>query len=422
MMHGVAITSSLSWLARVAAFALLALAPVPAWAQQTAAAATPTPVPLASGGTIRLGMVTALSGPAKDLGINMRAGVLAAFEEANRAGGINGRTLELKSADDGYEGSRTGPQVRALIDQEGVIAFIGNVGTPTGVVTMPICKDKKVPFIAPFTGAASLRPTPPDPMVFHFRAGYHEEIGAMVDALLDHAGLKPTEIAFFTQRDAYGDAGFAGGLAAFKRRAAPEGFKPLHVRYERNTLDIESALAECLSARPAPKAVIMVGAYAPCGQFIRMARESGFSPLFLNVSFVGAEALAKDLGTGPAGEGVIVTQVVPTLDVETPLTKEFAAHLAALPKEMAVEPCLGALEGYLAGKMACLALAKCKDQPTAASFAAALEGLGSFDLGLGTPMSLSATDHQASHTVWPSVLRAGRVVALDWKDLANMKK
>jgi ABC-type branched-subunit amino acid transport system substrate-binding protein len=367
-------------------------------------------------------MVSALSGPAGSLGLNMRAGVLAAFEEANHAGGIGGRTVELLCADDGYEPARTGQAVRQLIDRDGVVAIIGSVGTPTGVVAMPICREKRVPFVAPFTGAASLRPVPPDPMVFHFRAGYHEEIGAMVDALLDHAGLSFKDIAFFTQRDAYGDAGFAGGLAAFKRRGAPEGFRPLHVRYERNTLDVESALADCLSAEPRPRAIVMVGAYAPCAQFIRMARESGFNPLFLNVSFVGAEALARAFGAGKAGEGVIVTEVVPTLDRQTPLTKEFAQALSALPSQTRVEPSLGALEGYLSGRMACLALRKCRGEPTPKSFASALAGLGSFDLGLGTPLALDSKDHQACHTVWSSIIHGGRIVAFDWKDLSPAKK
>lgn len=420
MHHRVNPALVMTHLARKTARALAALAAAATLAGT--ALAQPAGPPPQAAESIRLGMVTALTGPAKSLGLNMRAGVLAAIEEANRTGGINGRTIELRCVDDGYEPARTGPVLRDMIEKDAVIAFIGNVGTPTGVVSMPICQEKRVPFVAPFTGAMSLRPTPPDPMVFHFRAGYHEEIGAMVDALIDHAGLALTDIAFFTQRDAYGDAGFAGGLAACARRGAPEGFRPLHVRYERNTLDIEAALADCLAAQPQPRAVIMVGAYAPCAQFIRLARESGFDPLFLNVSFVGAEALATDLGAGETGDGVIVTQVVPTLDVQTPAGLAFTGALAKLPTEYRVEPCLGAFEGYLAGRMACVALGKCEGTPTPAGFALALKELGSFDLGLGSPLTIDTSNHQASHAVWPSILRAGRVTAFDWTELARVAK
>jgi len=210
-----------------------------------------------------MGMAAPLTGPARSLGLNMRAGLLAAFAEFNRAGGINGRPVELLCEDDGYEPARTGLVVRGLIESQAVVAIIGNVGTPTGVIAMPICQEHRVPFVAPFTGAASLRPTPVDPMVFHLRAGYREEISQMVDALIDYAGLECNQIAFFTQRDAYGDAGFASGLAALRHRGAPDTFTPLHVRYERNTLDVEAALADCLLSAPRPRAVIMVGTYAP---------------------------------------------------------------------------------------------------------------------------------------------------------------
>ena len=53
----------------------------------------------------------------------------------------------------------------------------------------------------------------------------------------------------------------------------------------------------------------MVGTYGPCAEFIKLAHRSGFRPTFVNISFVGANALARELG--PEGEGVIVSQVVP---------------------------------------------------------------------------------------------------------------
>ena len=80
---------------------------------------------------IVLGMSTALSGPAADLGKNMKQGVLVGLKRANRAGGVNGRTLRLIALDDGYEPTRTAPNMRRLIQQEHVLVVIGNVGTPT---------------------------------------------------------------------------------------------------------------------------------------------------------------------------------------------------------------------------------------------------------------------------------------------------
>ena len=105
---------------------------------------------------IVFGQVAALTGPAQDLGQGMRQGILAAFAEANRAGGVSGRTLELKSRDDGYEPEKTVEATKASLSEDKVFALIGAVGTPTSKAGQPIATDAKVPFIGPFTGAEFL--------------------------------------------------------------------------------------------------------------------------------------------------------------------------------------------------------------------------------------------------------------------------
>ena len=52
---------------------------------------------------IVFGQSAALKGPAAALGLGMRDGILAAFHEANAAGGVHGRKLDLISYNDGYE-------------------------------------------------------------------------------------------------------------------------------------------------------------------------------------------------------------------------------------------------------------------------------------------------------------------------------
>src|SRR4029077_722014 len=101
--------------------------------------------------------VAALTGPAQDLGQGMRQGILAAFEDANRGGGVLGRTLALKSRDDGYEPEKTVEATKASLAEDKVFALIGAVGTPSSKATQPIATAAKVPFIGPFTGAEFLR-------------------------------------------------------------------------------------------------------------------------------------------------------------------------------------------------------------------------------------------------------------------------
>ena len=364
---------------------------------------------------IVLGMSTALSGPAADLGLRMRTGVQALIDETNAAGGVHGRTLRLVALDDGYEPNRTGPNMHRLIENENVHCVIGNVGTPTAVVAIPITMAAKTPFFGAFTGAGNLRKNPPDRYVINYRASYAEETGAMVDGLMDHGGVAPEEVAFFTQRDAYGDAGFAGGLAALKRRGLKDETRVTHGRYERNTVSVEDALADILQSDPPARAVILVGSYAPCAAFIRLARQNKLDALFLNVSFVGTESLINALGA--EGDGVIVTQVVPHFDSDLPAVVEYRKALAA--SASTARPSFGSLEGYLAGRVLARALESIRDEPTHESIVGALEGLGTFDIGIGEKLHLDHDSHQACHCVWPTVIRNGHAVPFEWSELAR---
>ncbi len=373
------------------------------------------PPAAAEKGEILLGMSTALSGPAAELGENMKTGVLAALEEANRGGGIAGRSLRLVALDDQYEPAQTVPNMRELIDEKKVVAVVGNVGTPTAVAAIPIANEAKTPFYGAFTGAGVLRKTPPDRYVVNYRASYAEETAAMVDALVEQAGLRANEIAFFTQRDAYGDAGFVGGIAALRRHGLASEHDIAHGRYERNTLAVENGLAEVLQADPPPRAVIMVGAYAPCARFIELARDVGLDALFLNVSFVGAAPLAAALGE--KGEDVVVTQVVPHFDSDLPIVRAYREALSALNTQLM--PTFGSLEGYVAARILIRALRSIEGPPTREAVVDALEGLGDFDIGLGVALRLAPDEHQASHTVWPTILRGGKIRPLDWAELGG---
>lgn len=366
---------------------------------------------------LQFGMSTALTGPNAGLGLEMRRGVLSAFAEKNAAGGVQGLQLELIALDDGYEPSETGPNMRQLIEAEQVLGIVGNVGTPTAIVAAPIAQRSKTPFIGAFTGAGVLRKSPPDRYVINFRASYAEETSAMVDALVQ-SGIKPAEIAFVTQRDGYGDAGFAGGMAALLRHGVAGAGEIAHGRYERNTMAVEGALADLILQRPLPKAVILVGAYAPCAKLIRLAKECGFNPLFLNVSFVGASILAKEL----EGEvdGVIVSQVVPHVDERLPINTGHRAALTLIEAEPE-PPTQMSLEGYVVGRMLILTLERIEGKITREAIVEACESLGDFDLGLGVGLRLSGEEHQASHTVWATRIKGADVEPVEWSEVLGQE-
>jgi branched-chain amino acid transport system substrate-binding protein len=383
------------------------------WSREVQAAEADSPA------EIVLGMSTVLTGNAGNLGKDMQRGILAGLERANRNGGVNGRKLRLISLDDGYEPTRTGPNMRQLIEKDNVLAIIGNVGTPTAIVSVPFVNEQKTLLFAPFSGGPIVRNNPPDRYVINFRASYAEETAAMIDALIGIAGLKPEEIAFFTQRDSYGDAGFTLGMNALRRHGLIDQKTILHVGYERNTLAVEGAVADLILAEKPPRAVVMFGAYAPCAKFIRLCRDSDLSPLFLNVSLVGSGSLVDALGKTDAH--IIVTQVVPyPSDDSIPIVREYQDDLKATDSSASAG--FGDLEGYIAARILTLALEKIQGPPTREAVIDALEGLGKFDIGLGESLYLSRTEHQASHRVWPTILAGGRFEPFQWSDVTALSK
>lgn len=365
---------------------------------------------------IRLGMSTALSGPTAELGLRMRAGVELALQRCNYAGGIGGRKVTLISYDDGYEPYRVADNMTRLIEHDKVLAIIGNVGTPTAIAALPIIQQQQVLFFAPFTGAGLLRATPPQHYVINYRASYRQEIDAMVDALIDIGKLRPDQIAFFTQRDGYGDAGYVSGYAALKRHGLKDDRGILHVRYDRNTLAVENALADILLSRQDTRAIIMVGAYAPCAKFIRLARKSGLDALFLNVSFVSSDLLLRKLGSSNAR--VLVTQVVPPLDSAVPIVAQYSEDLHRFTPQHVAD--YVGLEGYISTRLLLHALATIPNEITRENIITALEQLGTCDIGVGVPLKLSKKQHQACQQVWLTELRNGKTVSINWQHIGKL--
>src|SRR3984893_16589365 len=317
--------------------------------------------------SITFGQAAVLEGPASALGQGMRAGIQAAFDEVNARGGVNGRKLKLISRDHGYEPDRAIAMTKKLIEEDKVFALIGPVGTPTSAAAQPIATAANVPFIGAFTGAGFLR-DPKLENVINVRASYGAETEAWIKHLTED--LKITKIAIFYQDDAFGRSGLDGVKAAMKKRnleLAAEG------TFERNTVAVKSALLTLKRAEP--EAVVMVGPYKPCAEFIKLARKIDFAPVFVNISFVGSVALAKELG--PDGNGVIVSQVVPSpWDASLKVVADYqSATKAADPK---AEPDFVPLEGYLVGRLASAALQKTGAEPTREGLLKAIKDTGNF--------------------------------------------
>ena len=352
---------------------------------------------------IRFGISAPFSGAAKELGNQMRLGIATAFNVANDGGGIGGRQAKLLVADDGYEPTRTADTMRQLFDKQQVFGFVGNVGTPTAVVALPYALDHHALFFGAFTGADLLRRDPPDRYVFNYRASYAEETDAVVRYLVKMRHLRPEQIAVFAQHDAFGDAGFAG-VAKAMRALRGDDSAILRLDYERNTVDVDNAVAGLRAHKTPIKAVVMVAAYRAAAKFIEKTRDLYPTMIYTNVSFVGSTALAGELMLlGPRfANGVIVTQVVPAVDGYSSAILKYRTALAKyFPGEA---PDYVSLEGYVDGTLLLEGLKRAGPQPDTEKLVDGLETLRNYDMGLGTLISFSQSEHQGSHKVWGTQL------------------
>lgn len=349
-----------------------------------------------SEGKIILGQSAAFTGPAAQLGIQFYKGAKVYFDQVNAQGGVGKRLIEIRILDDGYEPDRCAENTRKLIADD-VFALFGYIGTPTSVVALPQASKAKVPFIAPFTGAMALR-DPFNKYAFHVRASYNDETGLIVKQMTN-LGLK--KIAVFYQNDAYGKAGLDGVTLALTGL----GLKPVaQATVERNSVDVANAVKTLVAA--GPDAIIQISAYKSCAAFIREAKKSGYGGTYYNVSFVGTQALADELGK--EGAGVVVSQVMPSpYNAARPIAREFVEAVKAAGKDAQAN--FSSMEGYVAAKLFVEGLRRAGAKANRESLITGLESIGSQSLG-GFLAAFSPSDHVASHFVELSMLTGdGRV-------------
>jgi ABC-type branched-subunit amino acid transport system substrate-binding protein len=342
----------------------------------------------AQGDRILLAQSAPFTGPAAQLGIQFHQGAKVYFDQLNAQGGLHKRPVEIVKLDDGYEPDRCAENTRKLIAED-PLALFGYIGTPTSVAALPIATAAKMPFVAPFTGAMALR-QPLNRYAFHIRASYNDETELIVKQL---TSLGLHKIAVFYQNDAYGKAGLDGVELAMKSR----NMKVLaQAPFERNTVAVAPAVKTLVAAQP--DAIVQIGAYKACAAFIRQARAAGFGGTFFNVSFVGTQALADELGKEAAG--VVVSQVVPSpYNAARPITREFLQAVKKAGGDHQAN--FSSMEGYLAAKV--LAEGLRRGKPTRDGLIAGLESVSNEDFG-GFSVSFSPNDHVASKFVELSML------------------
>ena len=345
---------------------------------------------------ILIGQCAALSGPTERLGTGMNAGLKAAFEEANAKGGIHGRQIRFLADDDGYEPDKCVECTGKMIEEKGVFALAGYVGTPTGKVAAPMVQEYKIPLVGLFTGAMLLR-DPVQRYVINIRASYDDETEALVEHLTKNRSVQ--KVAVMYQNDSFGFSVLSGVEKALTRRKLALVAKG---SFERNTLDVKAGLAAVMAG--APDAVVIVGPYEPTAVFVRAAREAGLKAQLATISFVGTESLIAELGA--AAEGMMISQVVPSpADASLPLSRDYQNALKK--SEPAGTPSYVSFEGYVGGRVLIAALELAGQDLSREKLIDAFQGMQNVDLG-GMVFSFSPTNHQGSSQVYVTTVKDGK--------------
>lgn len=235
--------------------------------------------------------------------------------------------------------------------------------------------------------------------IFNVRGSYFDEAEAQVEYVTKARGVR--RIGVFIQNDAYGLAVKGGVVKALRKRdmtITGEGI------YERNTEAIAAGLLDLRKSNP--EAVSMVGTYRAMAAFIKKAKAEGFTPVFLNVSFVGTGALMKELGAD--GDGVLVTQVMPSPhDATLPIVAQYRSDMKAAGRG---ELDYTDLEGYVDAVVFAEILKKAGKNLTRESFTTAAESLR-IKVG-GLEFAFTPTSHQALKTVYLTRIAGGKAVPL----------
>ncbi|WP_457571772.1 ABC transporter substrate-binding protein [Desulfovulcanus sp.] len=359
---------------------------------------------------IVLGSSLALKGHAGYLGTQTLRGAKCYINYINDNGGVYGRKIKIIAYDDSYDPPKCLANTQRLLIDDQVFALFCYVGTPTTVKVLPMIEEAKIPLIGMFTGANALR-EPFNPYLINIRPSYYQETREAVRHLVQD--LKLQRIAVFYQYDAYGFDGLTGTELALK----DFGLAPVaRGSYIRGTLDIDEAFNKIRLSRA--QAVVMIGTYDPCAGFIQLAQEKDYHPVFYNLSFVGAEELARKLkGTK---EIVLMSQVVPPpISFEGVDNEDLPNYVNLLKRYYPGDtPNYVGFEGYINAKVLVEGLRRAGRDLTRSKLIKAIESIKNFSLEGDINVHFGTQDHQGMDKIYFTRLQKDEFVLIeDWEEI-----
>lgn len=320
-----------------------------------AAACVMTALPAHAADTIKIGLITALSGQSARAGEALTRGMTVAIDEINAKGGLlGGRKLELVRRDDEGNPAKGVLAARELIYKEKVAVLFGGLDTPVSMAIVPIANQEKVPFMGPWAAGTPITHNGANPN-FVFRV-------SAVDEVVDKAMLQYAQKAFGATKpglilvnNPWGESNEKGIVAAM----AAKGGKPVGVeKFEANDVDVVPQLGRLKAA--GADVLLMVGNVGPSAQVVKSLDRMGWKvPV---VSHWGPAGGRFTELAGPNAKNVHFVQTYSFFGSPSPVSTRVVNDLKAKYSDVKgpddITPAVGVANAYDATQLAALAIAK----------------------------------------------------------------
>lgn len=277
--------------------------------------------------TIRIGISVPLSGPVSDAGTAQLGGAKAFYEAVNAAGGVTlsdgkTRTIELIAYDDGYEPGRSAQNFRRLVEQDGVLAVVGGLGTAQNAAVLPVAKDLGVPQVFVASGASMFSTNPTEnPWTIGWQPTYESEGEALAQAAV--ALDRPVTVAVIRQNDDLGNAflnGFRRGIEGSQVTILDE-----IQTYEAADTTVDSQITT-LAATNADVLLSAVAVVRLQVSALTKARELGWNPIVLLPGFTQGFSTVLQ----PSGADTFFDEIYSTGFVKIPSDPQWSSDPAVV--------------------------------------------------------------------------------------------
>lgn len=222
-----------------------------------------------SGDEIVIGEYGSLTGTTATFGQSTDNGIQMAFDEINKAGGVLGKKVKIIVEDDQSKPEEAATAVTKLINQDNVVAILGEVSSSRSLAAAPICQSSKIPMISP----SSTNPRVTQTGDYIFRVCFIDPFQGAVMAKFAADTLKLKKVAILV--DVRND--YSVGLQTFFR----QHFKRLggevvaEQYYSEGDSDFRAQLTQIKATNP--EAIYVPGYYTEVGTIARQARELGIT-------------------------------------------------------------------------------------------------------------------------------------------------